>query len=103
MADRTFDISSGINKGTKEAARIFALKRRKIRHARKHFHRCGPNCPHISPAAKRFIGLKIETLRHRGVPETTAVAIAFSEARRKGYHIPSKTEYLRYMQRARVR
>jgi len=39
-------------------------------------------------AAQRFVSHKIERLRHEGVSERMAVAIAFSEARERGYSVP---------------
>lgn len=44
-----------------------------------------------SKKAKSYISRKIKLLRHEGYPEKQSIAIAFSKAREKGYHIAKKT------------
>ncbi len=39
-------------------------------------------------AAQRFVSRKIAQLRHEGVSERMSVAIAFSEARERGFSVP---------------
>ena|SRR6266487_4585437 len=98
-AKKTFGLKPhAIDKGTREAARIFGMRhsrdsprmRKYRRRPMVRGHRCGPNCPHLSIAARNFIGRKIRSLMLRGVPQRDAIAIAFSEARRKGYHVPRR-------------
>jgi len=44
----------------------------------------------ITPKARRFIKRKVRVLRHEGVPEKQAVAIAYSKARKRGFKIPNR-------------
>jgi hypothetical protein len=42
----------------------------------------------MTPEARSFVSNKIATLQREGVPKRQSVAIAFSEARQRGFKVP---------------
>jgi hypothetical protein len=46
--------------------------------------------PKLSKEASKYIAKHIRIERHAGYPESQAVAIAYSKARKHGYKIPKR-------------
>ncbi len=59
-------------------------------------HKCTKGCAHLSPAAQAFVSRKIRYLVVKeGYSVNQAAAIAYSMARKRGYHVPRTYLYLR--------
>lgn len=65
-------------------------RRRNPRSRRRHAsRRARRRRSRMSPAARRFVSSDIRRLRRRGYGRKQAVAVAYAQARRKGYRVPA--------------